>query len=49
MSYERFAERFLASLEPTRLAVYGEPDEAASEALAGFGAAFHRPTAGFSR
>ena len=46
---EKFAERFLGSMEPTRLAVYGEPSEEVREALSGFGAVFHPPAAGFSR
>ena len=46
---ERFAERFLAVLEPTRLAVYGDPSDEVAEALGGFGAVFHPPTAGFAR
>lgn len=46
---EKFAERFLAVLEPTRLAVYGDPSDEVAEALSGFGAAFHPPTAGFAR
>ena len=46
---ERFAERFLAAFEPLRLSVYGDPSDEAAEALSGFGAIFHAPTAGFAR
>lgn len=46
---ERFVERFLASLEPTRLVVYGEPNASACDALCGFGAVFHQPAGGFVR
>ena len=45
----KFADRFLAALEPTRFTVYGDPSDEAAEALGGFGAVFHSPTAGFVR
>lgn len=46
---EKFADRFLATMEPTRLMVYGNPSDEVTEALTGFGAVFHPPTAGFAR
>lgn len=44
----RFAERFLACVQPTALYVYGEPDEEAQNALNGFGAVYLQPWGGFS-
>lgn len=37
---ERFAERFLSIVEPTRLGVYGNPSDEVRGVLAGFGAAY---------
>ena len=46
---EKFAERFLAILEPTRLVVYGNPSSEARGALAGFGAVHMEQVGGFAR
>lgn len=46
---EKYAERFLAALEPTRLVVYGNPNDELKEALAGFGPAYMSPLGGFVR
>lgn len=46
---EKFAERFMAILEPTRFIVYGHPSEELKEALAPFGVAYMEPIAGFDR
>lgn len=44
-----FASRFMACLDPVRMTVYGDPNEAAREALSGLGAAFMTPIGGFTR
>ena len=46
---EKFAERFMAALEPTRVVVYGNPTDEVKEALSGFGAVFMAPIGGFVR
>ena len=46
---QHFAERFLAALEPKRLVVYGDPNEEARAALAGFGAVHMAFLGGFAR
>jgi quinol monooxygenase YgiN len=46
---ERYAERFLSLLTPTAVHLYGAPDAAVREALAGFGAVVMEPVGGFSR
>ena len=46
---EKFAERFLAAVEPTRFVVYGDPTDQAREALDAFGALYMKPLAGFAR
>ena len=46
---EKYAERFLAVVEPTRLVAYGNPDSEVREALTGFGAVFMAPIGGFAR
>ena len=46
---EHFAERFLSSLEPARLRVYGNPSDEAKEALSGLGAVFMTEIGGFTR
>ena len=46
---EKFAERFMAALEPTRFIVYGSPTEDVREALSPFGVAYMAPVAGFAR
>ena len=45
----KFAERVLASVDPQRLMVYGDPSAEVREALAGFGAAHMTQFAGFAR
>jgi quinol monooxygenase YgiN len=45
----RFAERFLACVEPTSLSVYGDPSPEARAVLDGFGAVYLGPFGGFSR
>ena len=46
---EKFAERFMAAIEPTRFMVYGNPSNDVKEALSGFGAVFMAPFGGFAR
>jgi quinol monooxygenase YgiN len=46
---EKYAERFLASVEPTSLVVYGNPNDKVKETLSGFGAVFMLPFGGFAR
>ena len=46
---EKFAERVLATVEPTRFVVYGNPDETVRGALAGFGAVYIEEIGGFTR
>jgi quinol monooxygenase YgiN len=46
---EKFAERFMDALEPTRFTVYGSPSAEVQEALAPFGVAYMVPVAGFKR
>lgn len=46
---QKFAERFLAALEPTRLMVYGNPSDEAIKALSELGGVFMTPSAGFAR
>lgn len=45
----RFAERFLACLEPTGFFVYGDPSPEVREVLDGFGAAYLGQFSGFGR
>jgi len=45
----KFAERFMAAAEPTRIVVYGAPNNEVKEALSGFGAVFMEPFGGFAR
>ncbi len=45
----KFAERFLACVDPARLMVYGDPNAEVREALAGLGAAHMTQFAGFAR
>ncbi len=45
----KFAERFLACVDPTRLTVYGDPSAEARGALAGFGAAHMTQFDGYAR
>ena len=44
-----FADRFLATAEPTRFVVFGDPTEEVREALGGFGAVFMAQIGGFTR
>ncbi|MDT8340011.1 MAG: antibiotic biosynthesis monooxygenase [Longimicrobiales bacterium] len=46
---ERFAERFLGCVEPTRLQVYGDPPPEVRSALDGLGASYLGPLGGFAR
>jgi len=45
----KYAERFMAVLEPTGFTVYGSPNAELKAALAGFGPTYLEPAAGFSR
>lgn len=45
----KFAERFMASLNPVRMTVYGNPNEEAAKTLEGMGATFVSQIGGFSR
>lgn len=46
---EKFAERFLAAVDPSGFDVYGNSDDAVREALGGMGAQFLKPFGGFAR
>ena len=46
---EHFAERFMATLEPTRFVVYGKPNDEVKEALSAFGPAYMQQIGGFAR
>lgn len=46
---EKFAERFMAAVEPKRFVVYGAPNNEVKEALSGFGPIFMTPFGGFAR
>jgi quinol monooxygenase YgiN len=46
---EKFAQRFLADLDPTRVVVYGAPSDEARKALSGLGAVYMAPFGGFAR
>lgn len=46
---EQYAARFMEVLKPTRFTVYGAPNQAVKDALAGFGAVHMESAAGFSR
>ena len=45
----KFAERFMAILEPTRFTVYGNPSDEVKKGLEGMGVEFVTPIGGFSR
>ena len=45
---EKFAERIVATVEPTRFVVYGNPDETVRGVLAGFGAVHMEEIGGFA-
>jgi quinol monooxygenase YgiN len=46
---EKFAQRFLATVDPTRVSVYGTPSDEAKQALAAFGPAYLTPLGGSAR
>lgn len=46
---KHFAGRFMSILQPTRMMVYGNPNEAARKALQGVGGVFMTSIGGFSR
>jgi quinol monooxygenase YgiN len=46
---EKFAERFMATVDPTRLMVYGNASDEVKEALSGFGAVHLTSIGGFAR
>jgi quinol monooxygenase YgiN len=46
---ERFAQRFLATVEPIRFTVMGNTSDQLTEALSGFGPTYLRPLGGFTR
>ena len=46
---QKWAERFLASVDVTRFSVYGNPTLPARELLDGFKATYFSPWGGFSR
>ena len=46
---EKFAQRFLAAVNPTRLVVYGNPNDQVKQGLSGFGGVFMTPIGGFAR
>ncbi len=46
---EKFAERFLAAVDPTRFMVYGAPSDEVKQALSGFGPTYLGPFGGFAR
>lgn len=45
----KFAERFLACVQPTEFTVYGDPSDDVRQAVAGFGAVHLGTFGGFSR
>ena len=45
----KWAERFMACVQPTRFVVYGDPSPAARDILAGFDPIYLGPWGGFSR
>jgi len=46
---EQFAQRFVAAVDPTRLVLYGPPDDEVKQALARLRPLFMTPLAGFDR
>jgi quinol monooxygenase YgiN len=46
---EKFAQRFLSAVDPTRLSVYGTPSDDAKEALGALGPVYMAPLGGFAR
>jgi quinol monooxygenase YgiN len=45
----KFAERFLAAVDPTRFTVYGAPSDEAKQGLSGFNPTYLGPFGGFAR
>ena len=46
---EKFAERFMSQVDPTRFDVYGNPNDQVKEALSGLGPVYMTPIGGFVR
>ncbi len=46
---KNFGARFIASMEPTRLSVYGNPTDQLTKELTDFGGVFYPPIGGFVR
>ena len=46
---QKFADRFMATVKPVHLTVYGNPNDEVKKALGSMGAAFLAPSAGFAR
>lgn len=46
---EKFAARFLGAVDPTRLTVYGSPNDAVKAGLAAFSPKYLAPFGGFAR
>lgn len=46
---KNFAERFMSMAKPTKLTVYGNPDETVRKALDRMGAVYMAPIGGFAR
>ncbi len=46
---QKWAERFMECVDPTRFVVYGDPSPAARDILEGFGPTYLGPWGGFSR
>lgn len=46
---EKFAARFLGAVDPTRLTVYGSPNDAVKAGLTAFGPSYLAPFGGFAR
>lgn len=46
---EKYAKRFLEVLKPIRFVVYGAPNQALKDVLAGLNPTYMQPVAGFSR
>ncbi len=46
---ENFAERFLGAADPTRLTVYGNPNDEVRGVLGGFGAVYMEQLGGYAR
>ena len=46
---EKFVQRFLAAVDPTRFMVYGAPSDEVKEELSAFGPVYMAPFGGFAR